>query len=115
MKITETILPGVLLIESSVYTDDRGFFLESNRAERYGIGPFVQDNHSRSKKGVLRGLHYQGGQGKLVRVSHGTIFDVAVDIRRDSPFFGDWFGAELNDRNHLQMYIPPDLLMGFVF
>ena len=119
MKVTATELPGVLLIEPVVHRDGRGFFLESWREERYrdaGLpGPFVQDNHSRSPRGVLRGLHYQVEmpQGKLVRVAGGEIFDVAVDLRRSSPTFGHWVGVTLSDRDHRQLWIPPGFAHGF--
>lgn len=112
MNIIETILPGVMLLEPKVYTDDRGFFLESFRAYTYGFKSFLQDNHSFSLKGVLRGLHYQPGQAKLVRVTRGAIFDVAVDIRPGSHF-GQWYGKELNETNHLQLYIPDGFAHGF--
>jgi dTDP-4-dehydrorhamnose 3,5-epimerase len=120
MKITETALPGVLLIEPKIFGDQRGFFLETYRQDVMhdaGLGVnFIQDNHSRSSKGVLRGLHYQltQPQGKLVRVTRGEIFDVAVDVRRDSPNFGQWFGAKLSDENMHMMYIPPSFAHGFV-
>lgn len=119
MKITPTRLADVLLVESDVYEDDRGFFLESwHRANYAAFGlnvDFVQDNHSRSRKGVLRGLHYQlhRPQGKLVRVTAGAVFDVAVDIREGSPTFGQWVGAELSDSNRHQLYIPPGFAHGF--
>ncbi len=119
MKVTPTDLPGVLLIEPRVFGDARGFFLESYHRERYrevGIeAPFVQDNQSRSRRGVLRGLHYQleRPQGKLVRVSRGEVFDVAVDVRRGSPTFGRWVGCVLDDRSHRQMYIPAGFAHGF--
>ncbi|MDH5444166.1 MAG: dTDP-4-dehydrorhamnose 3,5-epimerase [Gammaproteobacteria bacterium] len=119
MNIIETNLPGVLLIEPKVFGDQRGFFLETFQAERYkeiGIElDFVQDNLSRSSKGVLRGLHYQLNypQGKLVSVIRGKVFDVAVDIRQGSPHFGKWFGAELSDENHHQLYVPPGFAHGF--
>ena len=119
MKVTKTELPGVLLIEPKVFGDERGFFIESFQAERYreaGIElPFVQDNHSRSQRGVLRGLHFQKTrpQGKLVRVSRGAVYDVAVDINPDSPTCGRFVGVELNDENHLQMWIPPGYAHGF--
>lgn len=115
----ETSLPGVLLIEPKVFADDRGFFLETYHAARLreaGIAaPFVQDNHSRSRKGVLRGLHFQEPhpQGKLVRCSRGAIFDVAVDIRRGSPAFGKWFGAELTEANFRMLWVPPGFAHGF--
>ncbi len=120
MKFTETALPGVVLIEPKVFGDDRGFFLESwNRrvfAENNLDVAFVQDNHSRSAKGVLRGLHYQRvtPQGKLVRVTAGAVFDVAVDIRRSSPHFGRWVGYELSDTNKRMLYVPPGFAHGFM-
>lgn len=119
MKITETELPGVLIIEPQVFGDERGFFLESFHAGRYreaGIDmAFVQDNHSRSRKGVLRGLHFQRRhpQGKLVRASRGSIFDVAADIDPASPTFGQYVGVTLSDENHRQMWIPPGYAHGF--
>ena len=119
MKITETELPGVLIIEPQVFGDERGFFLESFHAGRYreaGIDmAFVQDNHSRSRKGVLRGLHFQRRhpQGKLVRASRGSIFDVAADIDPASPTFGQHVGVTLSDENHRQMWIPPGYAHGF--
>jgi len=119
MKVLQTELPGVLVIEPDVYRDDRGFFLESYHAEKYaeaGIaGPFVQDNHSRSARGTVRGLHAQRRrpQGKLVRVLQGEIFDVVVDIRRGSPTFGRWVGIKLTAENFLQCYIPPNFAHGF--
>ncbi len=111
-----------LLIESDVFEDDRGFFLESFNQERFDdlVGEsvrFVQDNHSRSAKGVVRGLHYQltpSAQGKLVRVSRGMIFDVAVDIRRSSPRFRSWVGHELSEDNFQQLWIPPGFAHGFL-
>ena len=119
MNVIQTPLPGVLLIEPRVFSDDRGFFLETWSSARFaeaGIAlPFVQDNHSRSKRGVLRGLHYQrpNPQGKLVRCSRGAIFDVAVDIRVGSPNFGKWYGAELSESNRRMLWIPPDFAHGF--
>jgi len=119
MKVITTELPGVLLIEPNVFGDQRGFFMETYHQARYqeaGIPErFVQDNHSRSRRGVLRGLHYQRvqPQGKLVWVARGQVFDVAVDIRRDSPTFGRWAGAVLDDGNHHQFYIPPGFAHGF--
>lgn len=121
MTITfeETTLSGVLLIKPKVYGDHRGFFLEICRTEEYaavGISlPFVQDNHSRSTRGILRGMHYQfpNTQGKLVFVTRGKVFDVAVDIRRSSPNFGHWFGTVLDDENHNQLWIPPGFAHGF--
>ena len=121
MKITETDLPGVLIIEPQIFGDERGFFIETFQAERYrthaGISPaFVQDNHSRSRRGVLRGLHLQKQhpQGKLVRAARGEIFDVAVDIEPGSPTFGRWVGVTLSDTNHRQIWIPPGYAHGFV-
>lgn len=120
MRVTPTELDGVLLIEPSVFEDERGFFLESYQRERYrevGIPfDFVLDGHSRSNKGALRGLHYQepNAQGKLVQVTHGAIFDVAVDIRRGSPNFGGWLGIELSGENHRQIWIPPGFAHGFL-
>ena len=119
MKIIKTRLPGVLIIEPQVFGDHRGFFLETYRAESFqeaGITkPFVQDNHSRSQKGVLRGLHYQltQPQGKLVRVSRGRVFDVAVDVRQGSPTFGQWEGVILDDETHRMFYVPPGFAHGF--
>jgi len=121
MKVLETRLSGVVVIEPAVHGDERGFFLETFQAERYrelaGIDmPFVQDNHSRSRRGVLRGLHGQRNrpQGKLVRVSRGSVFDVAVDVDPASPTFGEWADVELSDANHRQIYVPPGYLHGFV-
>lgn len=121
MKMTRTAIPDVLMLEPTVFADDRGFFVETfserDFASATGIAErFVQDNHSRSKKGVLRGLHYQlppHAQGKLVRVSRGTVFDVAVDLRRGSSTFGRWIGLELSESNHLQMWIPSGFAHGF--
>ena len=119
MKVIETELPGVLILEPRVFGDPRGFFLETYHAARYrevGIdGRFVQDNHSRSRQGVLRGLHYQlvQPQGKLVSVLRGRVFDVAADIRRGSPTFGRWASALLDEYSHRQMYIPPGFAHGF--
>ena len=119
MKFVETSLPGVLIVEPKVWGDDRGFFMEVYHAARFAAGgisdPFVQDNHSRSSRAVLRGLHYQepNPQGKLVRAVGGTIFDVAVDIRRGSPTFGKWVGVELSADNKLQLWVPPGFAHGF--
>ena len=119
MKIIETALPGVLIIEPKVFGDQRGFFLETFQAERYreaGITlPFVQDNHSRSQRGVLRGLHFQRTrpQGKLVSVSQGSVDDVAVDINPESPTCGQYVGVELSDENHRQFWVPPGYAHGF--
>jgi len=119
VKVIETGLPGVLLLEPKVFGDVRGFFMETWQAARYGAAGmperFVQDNHSRSRRGVLRGLHYQltQPQGKLVWVTRGAVFDVAVDIRRGSPSFGRWYGCVLDDVDHRQLYIPPGFAHGF--
>ena len=119
MKIIPTNLSDVLIIEPKVFADERGFFMETYHAQRmaeFGItANFVQDNHSRSQQGTLRGLHYQirHTQGKLVRVTSGEIFDVAVDLRRNSPTFGRWTGARLSAENKLQMWIPPGFAHGF--
>lgn len=119
MKVIETALPGVLLLEPKVLGDSRGFFLETFRdsvmAEAGIAGPFVQHNHSRSRRGVLRGLHYQhiAPQGKLVRAARGRVFDVAVDVRLGSPSFGRWVGVELDDTTHQQLWIPPGFAHGF--
>ena len=120
MKVQSTQIPGVLIVEPTVFGDDRGFFLESfNEREMRNIGidaHFVQDNHSRSQRNVLRGLHYQISQpqGKLVRVVSGKVFDVAVDIRRDSQAFGKWVGVELSAENKRMLWMPPGLAHGFV-
>ncbi|OYW36205.1 MAG: dTDP-4-dehydrorhamnose 3,5-epimerase [Hydrogenophilales bacterium 12-61-10] len=119
MKAIETHLPGVLLLEPKVFGDARGFFLESwNRQTFATLGldlDFVQDNHSHSSKGVLRGLHYQLNepQGKLVRVVSGSVFDVAVDLRKSSPHFGQWVGYELSADNQRMLWIPPGFAHGF--
>lgn len=122
MKVIETVLPGVLIIEPDVFGDTRGFFLETFHKPRYeeagipGWGlAFVQDNHSRSKKGVLRGLHFQLGnpQGKLVSAGAGAVFDVAADVNPDSPTCGQWVGVELTEDNHRQLWIPPGYAHGF--
>ena len=119
MKVTETDLPGVLLIEPDVFADDRGYFLETFRAERYAaagiVGPFVQDNLSLSQRGVLRGLHFQNptAQAKLIFVAQGEIHDVAVDVRAGSPTFGRWAGARLSGDNRCQFYIPEGFAHGF--
>lgn len=119
MEVIKEPIPGLLVIKPRVFSDERGFFLETWQKEKYkdlGIEEeFVQDNWSRSTKGVLRGLHFQKEhpQGKLVSVRTGSVFDVAVDIRKGSPTFGKWFGEELNDENHLQMYVPPGFAHGF--
>lgn len=120
MNVVETALPGVMLIEPRVFGDDRGFFLESWNAQAFAAAgidaPFVQDNHSRSAKGVLRGLHYQieAPQGKLVRVTAGAVFDVVVDMRRSSPQFGRWVGFELSAANKRTLWVPPGFAHGFL-
>lgn len=120
MNISQTTLPGVLLFQPQVFGDERGFFLETFRKSELreaGIDEeFVQHNHSRSTQGVLRGLHYQleQPQGKLVRCARGKIFDVAVDIRRESATFGQWYGTILDDKDHHQLYVPPDFAHGFL-
>jgi dTDP-4-dehydrorhamnose 3,5-epimerase len=119
VKVIQTAIPEVLIIEPVVRRDARGFFLEVWHEERYrsaGIDlPFVQDNHSRSACGTLRGLHYQirQPQGKLVMVTMGAVFDVAVDLRRSSPTFGRWIGAALSGENHRQLWVPPGFAHGF--
>lgn len=119
MKVSPTAVPGVLLIEPKVFGDARGYFFESYAKARYaeaGIPlEFVQDNLSRSTQGVLRGLHLQHphGQGKLVQVLEGEVYDVAVDVRRGSPHFGRWVGARLSGENHHQLYVPPGFAHGF--
>ena len=119
MRATPLDHPEVLLIEPDVFPDPRGFFMETFHSVKYaehGLpAVFLQDNHSRSSRGVLRGLHYQlnNPQGKLVRVVSGEVFDVAVDIRRGSPWFGKWVGAILSEENHRQMYVPPGFAHGF--
>ncbi|MCC4275244.1 dTDP-4-dehydrorhamnose 3,5-epimerase [Marinomonas communis] len=121
MNVINTKIPDVVIIEPKVFGDERGFFLETFQAERYleevGINlPFVQDNHSRSGKNVLRGLHFQKSkpQGKLVRVVRGEVFDVAVDIRKTSPTYGQWAGVLLSEDNKRQFWVPPGLAHGFV-
>ena len=119
MQITPLEIPEVVMIEPKIFQDDRGFFLETFQAQKYraaGITtPLVQDNHSGSRQGVLRGLHYQirKPQGKLVSVVAGEVFDVAVDLRRSSPTFGRWVGATLSARNHRQIWVPPGFAHGF--
>jgi len=119
--VTPTALPGVLILEPKVFGDARGFFFESFNARDFtqctGLDlPFVQDNHSKSAQGVLRGLHYQieHPQGKLVRVTQGAVFDVAVDLRRSSPHFGQWEGVVLSAENKRQLWIPPGFAHGFL-
>jgi dTDP-4-dehydrorhamnose 3,5-epimerase len=122
MQITRTLIDGLLILEPRVFGDARGFFLESFNQKAFdaAVGSeirFVQDNHSRSSQGVLRGLHYQlppHAQGKLVRVTQGAVFDVAVDLRRSSPSFGRWFGIELSGQNHRQLWLPPGMAHGFL-
>ena len=120
-QVTLTPIDGVLMLEPKVFGDARGFFFESFNARDFAQATglactFVQDNHSKSSQGVLRGLHYQvqHAQGKLVRVTQGAVFDVAVDIRRDSKTFGQWFGLELSADNKKQLWIPPGLAHGFM-
>ena len=120
MKVVPTSIPDVLIIEPNVFGDSRGFFFESfnqkNFSRETGLDvKFVQDNHSRSAKGVLRGLHYQvrQPQGKLVRVVRGAVFDVSVDIRKSSPTFGRWIGMELSEDNYRQLWVPPGFAHGF--
>ncbi len=121
MQVTPQAIPDVLLIEPKVFGDARGFFFESFNQHAFNEATgtshsFVQDNHSRSARGVLRGLHYQirQPQGKLVRVVNGAVFDVAVDIRKSSPMFGCWVGVELSADNHRQLWVPPGFAHGFV-
>jgi len=121
MKVTPTAIPDVLVIEPKVFGDARGFFFESFNQKTFdeavgGHVEFVQDNHSRSAKGVLRGLHYQiqQPQGKLVRVVRGAVFDVAVDIRKSSPTFGQWVGIELSEDNHKQFWVPAGFAHAFL-
>jgi dTDP-4-dehydrorhamnose 3,5-epimerase len=120
-QVTPTSIDGVLILEPKAFGDARGFFFESFNARDFeqatGVQrTFVQDNHSKSAKGVLRGMHYQvqNPQGKLVRVTQGTVFDVAVDIRKGSPTFGKWFGLELSAENKKQVWIPEGLAHGFL-
>jgi dTDP-4-dehydrorhamnose 3,5-epimerase len=119
VRFTPLALPDVILVEPDVHRDARGFFLETYHLDKYragGVpGPFVQDNHSRSVRGTLRGLHAQRRrpQGKLVRAVDGEMFDVAVDIRRDSPTFGRWVGVRLSGENFQQLYVPPGFAHGF--
>jgi len=120
MKIIETPLPGLLIIEPSVFEDHRGYFIESYHNQRYvdaGIkAQFIQDNESKSGRGVVRGLHYQlnpVAQAKLVRVVFGVVYDVAVDLRKGSPTFGEWFGLELNEKSKNQLYVPHGFAHGF--
>ncbi|NJL51527.1 MAG: dTDP-4-dehydrorhamnose 3,5-epimerase [Hydrococcus sp. SU_1_0] len=121
MEVIQTEIPDVLIIEPKVFGDERGFFLESFNEktfrEKTGVtASFVQDNHSRSAQNVLRGLHYQvkNPQGKLVRVTSGSVYDVALDIRKSSPTFGQWTGCLLSEQNHRQLWVPPGFAHGFV-
>ena len=121
MKILPTKIPDVLIIEPQVFGDDRGFFFESFNKKEFELASgidvnFVQDNHSKSVKGVLRGLHYQikQSQGKLVRVSSGEVFDVAVDLRKSSPTFGKWTGVNLSADNKRQLWVPQGFAHGFI-
>lgn len=120
MKFLKTPIEGVVLIEPQVFGDDRGFFMETWQAAKFdaaGIdAKFVQDNHSRSAQWTLRGMHLQveHTQGKLVRVTAGTVFDVVVDLRRSSPSFGQWWGVELSDQNHSMVWVPPGLAHGML-
>ncbi len=119
MKFEETALPGVYLVKPAVFGDPRGFFLESWNREAFREAgfdlDFVQDNHSRSARGILRGMHYQTKhtQGKLVRVTAGEVFDAVVDVRRDSPTLGQWYGATLSAENHHMLWVPPGFAHGF--
>ena len=119
MNVDATPLPGVLLITPRVFSDTRGFFLETFHAEKYAVhgvpGPFVQDNWSHSVKDTLRGLHFQNpnAQGKLVCVTRGAVFDVAVDVRVGSSHFGKWYGCELSESNRKQLWVPPGFAHGF--
>ena len=119
MKFTPATIPDILLIDPDIYEDKRGFFFESYHLERFQragiIGSFVQDNHSGSAKGVLRGLHYQINrpQGKLIKIVIGTIYDVCVDLRKNSPTFAQWIGIELAAETHQQLWIPPGFAHGF--
>ncbi len=119
MKVIGTKIPDIKIIEPKVFGDQRGFFMETFRddwfKENVANVHFVQDNHSRSAQGILRGLHYQtqNTQGKLVRVTHGTVYDVAVDMRRNSPTFGQWVGVELSAENKRQLWVPAGFAHGF--
>lgn len=120
MKVVKTKIPGLVVIEPRVFKDDRGYFFESFHSEKYsdaGIQkPFVQDNESKSVRGVVRGLHYQlapWSQSKLVRVVQGSVYDVAVDLRKNSPTFGEWFGLELSSDNKKQFFVPQGFAHGF--
>ena len=119
MKVIDTDIPAVKIIEPAVFGDDRGFFLETWNEKAFSEKDlptkFVQDNHSRSSQGILRGLHYQteNTQGKLVRVTSGAVFDVAVDLRRSSPTFGKWVGVELSESNKRMLWVPEQFAHGF--
>jgi dTDP-4-dehydrorhamnose 3,5-epimerase len=119
LNFIETPLPGVILIEPTLFSDDRGSFMETYHAERFAAAgitaTFVQDNQSRSRRGVLRGLHYQEPrpQGKLVRCTRGALFDVAVDVRRGSPHFAKWYATELTEENRRMLWVPPGFAHGF--
>lgn len=120
IKVRHTRIPGLVIIEPTVHSDDRGYFMEAyneNDMKEAGIDVrFVQDNQSMSKKGVLRGVHSQKDfpQGKLVRVISGVVFDVALDLRRSSPTYGEWYGMELSSDNKMQLYLPPGVAHGFL-
>ncbi len=120
MEVIDTPISGANVIRPRVFGDERGFFMESWNAREFAAAgldlTFVQDNHSRSQKGVLRGMHFQnpGQQGKLVRVVAGAVFDAIVDLRRSSPSFGQWFGLELSAANHTMLYLPPGVAHGFL-
>jgi dTDP-4-dehydrorhamnose 3,5-epimerase len=120
LKFNQTEFPGLCVIEPMVFGDSRGFFMESYNSEEFKAAgldvPFVQDNHSRSHKGVLRGMHFQikHPQGKLVRVPKGAVYDVVVDLRKGSPSFGKWFGVELSEENMKMLYIPRGFAQGFL-
>jgi dTDP-4-dehydrorhamnose 3,5-epimerase len=121
MNVIQTAIPDLLILEPKVFGDARGFFMESFNAKAFQAATgldvnFVQDNHSRSARGVLRGLHYQieQAQGKLVRVVRGSVFDVAVDLRKSSPTFGKWVGVELSEENNRQFWVPPGFAHGFL-
>lgn len=119
-QFTQSDVPGIILVETTVFGDHRGFFMETYHKEEFAAGgiacDFVQDNHSMSHKGVLRGLHFQKqhSQGKLVRVVSGAVFDIGVDLRPQSPYFGRWAGYELSAENKKQLYIPPGFGHGFL-
>lgn len=121
MNVIQTAIPDLLILEPKVFGDARGFFMESFNAKAFQAATgldvhFVQDNHSRSARGVLRGLHYQieQAQGKLVRVTRGSVFDVTVDLRKSAPTFGHWVGVELSEENNRQLWIPPGFAHGFL-